>query len=127
MKKLITVILILALILPAAALAADGDSPFFGKWVGEEHHAIKHYDTTLHYIWIHQNGPCSYIVFKFFHGGGMMSPKSEEPEMYAGSWKIVDDHLSIPTSPITFVEVYYDAETDTLRTEDPSVTYVRIP
>lgn len=37
MKKLITIILLLALIVPAAALAVTGDSPYFGRWIAQKH------------------------------------------------------------------------------------------
>ena len=127
MRKLIACVLLLALLLPSAVFALDGNSPFFGNWVGEEHHKIKHYDIVLHYIWIHENTPCSYMVFQIFYGGMLSRPKLEDPEMYTGNWEIEDDHLRIPTSGISYIDVYYDKDTDTLYTEDPKVTYVRIP
>ena len=127
MKKLILFALVVALLLPASALALDGNSPFFGKWTGEEHHAVKHYDTTLHFVNIHKNGPSVYMVFYLNHGGPITRPGMGDPEMYGGSWSVVDDHVRVPTSPITYVDFYYDPETDTLYTEDPKVTYVRLP
>ena len=127
MKKLITIILALALILPAAALAADGNSPFFGKWVGEEHHAIKNYDTKLHFVEIHKNGPSTYMVFTLSHGGMLTRPKLlEDPEMYNSQWDVVDDHIRVPTSSITYVDFYLNDD-GTIYTKDPKVTYVKLP
>jgi len=127
MKKLIVLILVLALLIPSAVFAADGDSPFFGKWSGVEHHAITHFNNILHFMEITKYKTCEYFVFNLFSGGGMGQGKLDSTEIYSGKWEIVDDHLRIPTSAITFVEVFYDPETDTLYTDDPKVTYVRLP
>lgn len=57
-----------------------------------------------------------------------MSPSIEKQEMYDGHWEIVDDHLRIPTSEISYIDVYYDKESDTLyTTEWPVLTFVKIP
>lgn len=127
MKKLITIILALALLLPAAALAVTGDSPFFGEWAGEEHHVTQFYDTMLHYVFIHRNTPCAYFKLNMRFGGLMSSPKVEEETMYDSNWEIVDDHIRIPTSGISYIDLYYDKDTDTLYCKDPKVTFVRIP
>jgi hypothetical protein len=39
----------------------------------------------------------------------------------------VDDHIRIPTSGISYIDLYYDKDTDTLYCKDPKVTFVRIP
>lgn len=126
MKKLIIIILILSVFIPVCAMAADGTSPFFDKWVGKEVHFTQREDTILHYVYIHKNGPCSYMVFHIWHGGVITSPDLEY-EMYSDSWEIVDNHVRVPTSPITYVDLFYDSKTDTLYSKDPKVTYVRLP
>jgi len=128
MKKLITITLILALLLPTTvSFAADGDSPYFGKWAGIEHHSFSRYHTILHHIELSKYTTSEYFVFMLSEGGGFGQGSIQESEIYSDHWEIVEDHLRIPTSPITYVDVYYDAETDTLYTEDPKVTYVRLP
>ena len=127
MKKLAALILILALLLPAAALAITGDSPFFGEWAGEEHHTKQRYDTILHYVYIHKNSPCAYFMLNMRFGGLMSSPSIEPEAMYDDEWEIVDDHIRIPTSGISYIDLYYDKDTDTLYCENPKVTFVRIP
>ena len=127
MKKLIIVLIAVVLLLPAAASALDGDSPYFGKWAGEEHHAIKHYSTILHYINITRYKTCEYFVFNIMERGGGFSSASAEYTVYSDHWQIADDHLRIPTSAISYIDVYYDPETDTLSTKNPAVTYVRLP
>lgn len=128
MKKLIIISLIFALILPAAAFAADGNSPFFGEWAGSEHHATMHYGSIIHYIEITKYTTSSYFVFNLHSGGGITRASIDESsEAYASNWEIVDDHIRVNTSAITYVDLFYDAETDTLYTKDPKVTYVRLP
>ena len=127
MKKLITIILALALIVPAISLAADGDSPFFGKWAGLEHHAIMHYGAILHYVEIDKNSPSEYFVFNLITGGGLGRAKIDSSEMYSSKWKVVDDHIRVKTSEITYVDFFYDEESDTIYTKNPKVTYMRLP
>ena len=127
MKKLLVVTLILALLLPAAALALTGDSPFFGKWVAEEHHAIKHFDTVMHFVWIHRNTPCVYMKFNMNHGGSLGRPSVDIETMYDSQWEVVDEHIRIPTSGISYIDLYYNDDDDTLYCKDPKLTFVRLP
>ena len=126
MKKLITLFLILAMLLPSASVAVVGDSPYFGKWVAEEHHVIKHYDTVLHYVYIHENGPCAYMKFNIMHGGSITRPKAEVDTMFDGNWEIVDDHVRLPTSVISYIDLFID-EDGNLYCKDPKLTFVKVP
>ena len=128
MKKLITIILILALILPASALAVTGKSPYYGRWIAQKHGSKGTCDAILYYLNISEYTPSAYFEFWLHEGGSFSSPSIEKQEMYDGTWEIVDDHIQIPTSPISYIEVYYDKDTDTLyTTEWPNLTFVRIP
>ena len=58
----------------------------------------------------------------------MSQGKISDSEIYSGHWEIIDDHLSIPTSGIESIEVFYDKKTDTLNMKEwPYLTFVRIP
>jgi len=128
MKKLITLFLILALILPAAAGAVDGDSPYFGQWIGQKNGSTGKYSTILYYLELTKYKTSEYFVFYLHTGGGFGTGKISDQEIYSDHWEIADDHLRIPTSPISYIEVYYDKDTDTLyTTEWPKITFVRIP
>lgn len=127
MKKYILSLLVITMLIPVAACAVVGSSPFFGKWVGEEHHSVKYYDTVLHFVWIHENSPCVYMKFNLNHGGPITRPSSETETMYDSNWEIVDDHVRIPTSGISYLDLYYDGNTDTLYCENPKMTFVRVP
>lgn len=127
MKKLITIILILALLLPAAASAVTGDSPFYGKWVGIEHHAIVRYSTQMHYIHISDIGKVSYYLYLPFNEDDYFIENYLEPESCGAWWEIAEDHIRVPTSGISYIDLYYDAKTDTLHSENPGVTFVRLP
>ena len=127
MKKLITAIMILSLLLPAAALAI-GDSPYFGQWVARKHGSTANYSAILYYLLIHENTPCAFFEFDLQHGGGISRAQLSDSQAYASNWEIVDDHLRIPTSPIEYIDVYYNKDNDTLyTTEWPELTFVRIP
>ena len=127
MKKLIAVIMILVMLLPAAALAT-GDSPYFGRWVSQKHGSTGNCSTIIYYLRITEFTTCSYFELWIQDGGDFTSPGIEKQEMYAGHWEIVDNHLSIPTSGITSIEVYYDKETDTLLMDGwPNLMFIRIP
>ena len=127
MKKLLTIILIIVLALPAVALAT-GDSPYFGRWVAQKHGSTANCSAVLYYLRITEFTTCSYFELWIQDGSDFLSPSIEKQEMYAGHWETVDNHLSIPTSGISSIEVYYDKETDTLyMTEWPHLTFVRIP
>ena len=127
-KKLITVILILAMLLPAAALAVTGDSPYFGRWIAQKHGSTANCSAILYYLNITKYTTSAYFELWIQEGGEFTSPCIEKQELYDGHWEIVDDHISIPTSAISFIEVYYDKDTDTLTTKEwPSLTFVRIP
>jgi len=127
MKKIFALILALALLLPAAALAI-GDSPYFGQWVAQKHGSTANYSAILYYLFIHENSPCAYFEFDLQHGGILTRASLSDSNAYASNWEIVDDHLRIPTSPIEYIDVYYDKDTDTLyTTEWPALTFVRIP
>ena len=128
MKKLITIILILAMLLPAAALAVTGDSPYFGRWIAQKHGSTANCSAILYYLSISKYTPSAYFEMWIQEGGDFMKPDIEKLEMYDGHWEIVDDHLKIPTTGISYIEVYYDKDTDTLyTTEWPKLTFVRIP
>jgi len=128
MKKLITIILILAMLLPAAAMAVTGDSPFFGRWIAQKHGSTGTCDAILYYLNITKYKESAYFEFWLKEGGSYSSPGIEKQEMYDGNWEIVDSHIQIPTSPITYIEVFYDKDTDTLYTDEwPKLTFVRIP
>lgn len=127
MKRLLTFILILSLLLPAAALAI-GDSPYFGQWVAKKHGSTANFSAILYYLFIHENSPCAFFEFDLHHGGVITSANVSDTTAYASQWELVDDHLRIPTSPIAYIDVYYDKDTDTLyTTEWPKLTFVRIP
>ena len=127
MKKIFALILVLALLLPATGLAI-GDSPYFGQWVAKKHGSTANYSAILYYLFIHENSPCAYFEFDLQHGGMLTRASLSDSNAYASNWEIVDDHLRIPTSPIEYIEVYYDKDTDTLyTTEWPALTFVRIP
>lgn len=127
MKKMIVVLLTLILAVPVSSYAVTGSSPFFGEWIGEEHHAFQTYDSVLHYLFISGNTPCTYYKMNMRHGGIMSSPSIETETMYDSNWEIIDDHLRVPTSGISYIDVYYDSKTDTLYTKDPKVVFVKIP
>jgi hypothetical protein len=128
MKKLITLLLILSLALPAGALAITGDSPYFGRWIAQKHGSTGNCSAILYYLFINENSPCAYFEFDLQHGGILTRASLSDSNAYASNWEIVDDHLRIPTSPIEYIDVYYDKDTDTLyTTEWPALTFVRIP
>ena len=61
-------------------------------------------------------------------GGGFGQGKISDQEIFSDHWEIVDDHLRIPTSGISYIEVYYDKDEDVLFMKDwPNITFVRIP
>lgn len=126
MKKAFLLILVVSVLLTSGAFAADGNSPFYGRWAGSEIHSIMHYDAILHYMRITKYTTSEYFVFNLYEGGGFGQGKLDNMEVYSGKWEIVDDHIRVPTSAITYVDVYYDSETDTLYTKDPKVIYVRL-
>jgi hypothetical protein len=128
MKKLITLLLILSLALPAGALAITGDSPYFGRWIAQKHGSTGNCSAILYYLNISQSTASAYFELWIQEGGAFMSPSIEKQEMYDGQWEIADDHIKVPTSGISCIEVYYDKETDTLYTKDwPELTFVKIP
>ena len=77
---------------------------------------ITKYTTTAYFeMWIQE-------------GGDFSSPNIEKLEMYDGHWEIIDEHIIVPTTAISSIDVYYDDETDTLYTKEwPNLTFVRIP
>ena len=128
MKKLITVVLILALLLPVSAFAVTGDSPYFGRWIAQKHGSTGNCSAILYYINISKYTASAYFEMWIQEGGVFSNPNIEKLEMYDGQWEIVDDHVSVPTTAISSIEVYYDKETDTLFTKEwPVLTFVRIP
>ena len=128
MKKLIAIILILALIIPSVSVAVTGDSPYFGKWIAQKHGSTGTCDAILYYLDITKYTTTAYLEQWIHEGGDLVRPSIGKQEMYAGHWEIVDDHLQIPTTAISYIEVYYDKETDTLYTDEwPKLTFVRIP
>ena len=128
MKKLLAMLLILALLLPVTARALTGDSPFFGKWVGQKHGSTANYSAILYYLDITRYTTSNYFEIDIHHGGLMTSGKISDFKAYDGNYEIVDDHIKIPTSGISYIEVFYDKDTDTLyMNEWPNITFVRIP
>ena len=128
MKKLITIILIVAMILPAAALAVTGDSPYFGKWAGQKHGSTANYSDIIYYLDITEYTTSEYFVFYLHTGGGFGQGKISDSEIYSDHWEIVDNHISVPTSGITSIELFYDKETDTLNMKEwPNIVFARIP
>ena len=128
MRKLFVCVILFVVLIPAFSFAVTGNSPFWGEWIGEEHHTMQKYDSELHYLFIHENSPCTYYKMNMRHGGILATPSVEIETMYDSNWEIVDDHLRIPTSPIEYIEVFYDKDNDTLyTTEWPKLTFVRIP
>lgn len=127
MKKLIALFLILSLALPATSFAL-GDSPYFGKWMAQKHGSTANYSAILYYLNIDKATPSEYFEFCLHHGGGWGQGKISDSKIYSGHWEIIDDHLSIPTSGIESIEVFYDKKTDTLNMKEwPYLTFVRIP
>ena len=128
MKKLLSIILIVALLLPISAFAVTGDSPYFGRWIAQKHGSTANVSAILYYINSSKYTPSAYFEMWIQEGGDFMSPEIEKLEMYDGHWEIVDDHVSVPTTAISSIEVFYDKETDTLYTKEwPVLTFVRIP
>ena len=128
MKKLLAIILIVALLLPVAALAVTGDSPYFGRWIAQKHGSTANYSAILYYLNITRYTTSEYFCLSIHEGGGWGQGKISDQEIYSGHWEIVDDHVSVPTTAISSIEVYYDKETDTLSTKEwPVLTFVRIP
>ena len=129
MKKCLLLLLVLVLLIPSAASAFTGDSPFFGKWIAQKHGSTANYSAILYYLTITQYKTTDYFEFYLHHGGAAVGQgKISNSYVYSGAWEIVDDHLKIPTSGIEYIEVYYDAESDTLYTTSwPKLTFVRIP
>lgn len=126
MKRLITIILVLALLLPAAALA--GDSPYYGRWIAKKHGSTANCSAILYYLSIIKPSISAYFEFWIHEGGLMSRPSIEKEEMHTGEFEIVDNHIKVPTDGISYIEVFYDEETDTLYTEEwPKLTFVRIP
>lgn len=77
MKKLITVFLILALILPAAAIADDSD--IIGVWVSTE--ILEEGSPQMSYLYLAEDHTC-YFVIQMFH--------KNEPgigRQYVGKWE----------------------------------------
>jgi hypothetical protein len=127
-KKLLAIILIVALLLPVSALAVTGDSPYFGRWIAQKHGSTANCSAILYYLNISKYTASAYFEMWIQEGGAFTSPEIEKLEMYDGTWEIVDDHVSVPTTAISSIEVYYDKETDTLSTKEwPVLTFVRIP
>lgn len=127
MKRFIALFFVLFCLFPCFSYAVTGDSPFYGEWAGEEHHSTQFYDTILHYVYIHENTPCAYFKINLRFGGGLTSASVEPESMYDDYWEIVDDHMRVPTSPISYIDLYYDKDTDTLYCKNPKVTFVRVP
>ena len=128
MKKLITVILLLALIVPAAALAVTGDSPYFGRWIAQKHGSTANYSAILYYLNITKYTTSEYFELSIKEGGGWTQGEVGDQDIYSGHWEIINDHIKIPTTGISYIEVHYDEESDTLyTTEWPKLTFVRIP
>ena len=128
MKKLIAVFLIVLLLVPAVSTAVTGDSPYFGRWIAQKHGSTANCSAILYYLNITRYITSAYFELWIQEGGDFSSPNIEKQEMYDGHWEIVDDHIRIPTSGISYLEVYYDEKTDTLdTTEWPVLTFVKIP
>ena len=128
MKKLIAVFLIVLLLVPAVSIAVTGDSPYFGRWIAQKHGSTANCSAILYYLNITRYTTSAYFELWIQEGGDFTSPNIEKQELYDGHWEIVDDHIKIPTSGISYLEVYYDEKTDTLyTTEWPVLTFVKIP
>ena len=128
MKKLLAVFLILGLLLPVSALAVTGDSPYFGRWIAQKHGSTSNCSAILYYLNITKYTTSAYFEMWIQEGGEFSDPNIEKLEMHDGHWEIVDDHVSVPTTAISSIEVFYDKETDTLYTKGwPKLTFVRIP
>ena len=128
MKKLIAVFLIVLLLVHAVSTAVTGDSPYFGRWIAQKHGSTANCSAILYYLNITRYTTSAYFELWIQEGGDFTSPNIEKQELYDGHWEIVDDHIKIPTSGISYLEVYYDEKTDTLyTTEWPVLTFVKIP
>ena len=128
MKKLVAFILLLALITPAAALAVFGDSPYFGRWIAQKHGSTANYSAILYYMNLTKYTTSEYFELCLNEGGGWTQGEIADQDIYSGHWEIVDDHLKVPTTGISYIEVYYDKDTDTLYTKEwPKLTFVKIP
>jgi hypothetical protein len=128
MKKLVAIILLLALIAPASALAVTGDSPYFGRWIAQKHGSTANYSAILYYMNLTKYTTSEYFELCLNEGGGWTQGEIADQDIYSGHWEIVDDHLKVPTTGISYIEVYYDKDTDTLYTKEwPKLTFVKIP
>lgn len=128
MKKLVAIILLLALIVPASALAVTGDSPYFGRWIAQKHGSTANYSAILYYMNLTKYTTSEYFELCLNEGGGWTQGEIADQDIYSGHWEIVDDHLKVPTTGISYIEVYYDKDTDTLYTKEwPKLTFVKIP
>ena len=104
MKKLITVILILALLLPAAALAVDyHNEPFVGYWIGRMQGGYYGYDTVLRYVFITERGDTLHAAFGINMNAGSKDPECVT-EIYRDKLIINDDGtLKVYTSKDTYI------------------------
>ena len=128
MKKLVLFSLTILLLFPAAAGAVTGNSPYYGQWIGQKHGSTGTYSKILYYLNITKYKTCEYFEICILEGGGAGQGSIADSTVYSGHWEIVDDHLSIPTSEISYIEVFYDKDSDTLyTTEWPQTTFARIP
>ena len=112
MKKLIAVFLIVLLLVPAVSTAVTGDSPYFGRWIAQKHGSTANCSAILYYLNITRYTTSAYFELWIQEGGDFTSPNIEKQELYDGHLEIVDDHIRIPTSGISYLEVYYDEKTD---------------
>ena len=124
MKRILCVLLVLLLLLPVFSLADD--SPYFGKWCGDEDHVIKTHE-TLHYVEITSSGFTNYYVFFLHDGGGLTRASAEADKAYSGKWTALDDGgIRVPTSSITYVDLYLN-EDGNLVCKNPRVVFVKLP
>ena len=123
MKKFLIALILLTL---SSSFALADDSPYFGKWCADEHHAVKSHE-TLHYVEITSSGFTNYYIF-FLHEGGVLTRASADTDVaYSGKWTALDDGgIRIPTSSISYIDLYLN-EDGNLVCKNPRVEFVKLP
>lgn len=125
MKKLFCLLIVLLLVVPSVSFSVVGDSPYYGRWAGVEHHAVSRFSTVLHFVQITEYTTTQYCVFSVVNGGPITSG-SVDTEMYSDHWEALEDgKLRVPTSPISYIDLYFDKDGN-LVCDNPKITFTRL-
>lgn len=124
MKKLITIILVLALIIPAAAMSDFDKAPYLGNWAGIQHFNLSGYDTILHYLFITDSGISIYTVTGMVRNAGI-TPAAAETYIYRSKWEALDAGMRIYTSETTYFDIYFD-QSGNLLSDSPMIMFAKL-